>query len=296
MNPSPLRYPGGKYKIYNYIKQLIEENDCHTYIEPFCGGAAIALELLFDGVVKNVIINDYDYTIYCFWDSVLHKTDQLIDMILQTDVTLDEWYKQKNIRKDLENYSSLEIGFSTFFLNRTNRSGIIDKAGPIGGFSQKGNYLIDCRFNKERLVKQIRKIGEYRDSINVYNLETLEFIDKIILKSRKSFIFFDPPYYRKGPELYKNFYNHGDHVNLSEAILKKLRNRKWIVTYDNVDDIKNMYSKVDCIEFELRYSLQNKRSGSEVMFFSKNITRPEKENLKIINGEEIKYARKSTEN
>lgn len=289
MNPSPLRYPGGKYKMYEYVAQLIQENNCNTYIEPFCGGAAVALELLFDGVVKKIIINDYDYTIYCFWDSVLHRTDEFIKMVLQVEVSMEEWYKQKAIREDLDNYNSLEIGFSTFFLNRTNRSGIIDKAGPIGGFTQQGDYPINCRFNKERLVAQIKKIGEKRDSIKIYNLEALDFIDDVILKTRKAFIFFDPPYYGKGPWLYTNFYCHGDHVNLAHAILEKLKNRKWIVTYDNVNAIKSMYSKVNCVEFELKYSLQSKRSGSEVMLFSKQIRRPEQEQkyIKTIQSEEL---------
>ena len=289
MNPSPLRYPGGKYKMYEYVAQLIQENNCNTYIEPFCGGAAVALELLFDGVVKKIVIKDYDYTIYCFWDSVLHRTDEFIKMVLQVDVSMEEWYKQKAIREDLDSYNSLEIGFSTFFLNRTNRSGIIDKAGPIGGFSQQGDYLINCRFNKERLVAQIKKIGEKRDSIKVYNLEALDFINDVILKTRKAFIFFDPPYYGKGPGLYTNFYCHGDHANLAQAILEKLKNRKWIVTYDNVNAIKSMYSKVNSVEFELKYSLQSKRSGSEVMFFSKQIHRPEQEQkyIKTIQSEEL---------
>lgn len=289
MNPSPLRYPGGKYKMYEYVAQLILENNCNTYIEPFCGGAAVALGLLFDGVVNKIVINDYDYTIYCFWDSVLHRTDEFIKMVLQVDVSIEEWYKQKAIREDLNSYNSLEIGFSTFFLNRTNRSGIIDKAGPIGGFSQQGDYPINCRFNKERLVAQIKKIGQKRDSIKIYNLEALDFIDDVISKTRKSFIFFDPPYYGKGPGLYTNFYCHGDHANLAQAILEKLKNRKWIVTYDNVNSIKSMYSKVDSVEFELKYSLQSKRSGSEVMFFSKQIHRPkqEKKYIKTVQSEEL---------
>ena len=140
MNPSPLRYPGGKYKLYKYVSELVKENKCTTYIEPFCGGAAIALELLFEGIVKDVIINDYDYTIFCFWNSILHETDEFVQLILDTQITMDEWHKQKAVRNELDTHSSLEIGFSTFFLNRTNRSGIIDKAGPIGGLSQQGDY------------------------------------------------------------------------------------------------------------------------------------------------------------
>lgn len=277
MNPSPLRYPGGKYKLYKYVSELVKENKCTTYIEPFCGGAAIALELLFEGIVKDVIINDYDYTIFCFWNSILHETDEFVQLILDTQITMDEWHKQKAVRNELDTHSSLEIGFSTFFLNRTNRSGIIDKAGPIGGLSQQGDYPIDCRFNKVRLISQIQKIAEYKDHIMIYNMEALDFIEDIILKKRKNFVFFDPPYYGKGPGLYTNFYSHGDHANLANTILQRLKHRKWIVTYDNVNAIKAMYTKVPSIEFKLQYTLQRKRSSSEVMFFSKNLQRPTNE-------------------
>lgn len=277
MNPSPLRYPGGKYKLNKYVAELVRENNCSTYIEPFCGGAAVALELLFTNSVKRIVINDYDYSIYCFWYDVLYRTDDFIDMILQTEVSIEEWRRQKNVRENLKEHDTLEIGFSTFFLNRTNRSGIIDKAGPIGGMLQQGEYTIDCRYNSKRLIEQIRKIAEKREFIKLYNLEALDFIDEVILNTRKSFVFFDPPYYSKGPGLYTNFYTHGDHANLAQSILSKMKNRKWIVTYDNVNAIKNMYCKVESLEFALQYSLQTKREGSELMFFSKSIRHPRNE-------------------
>ena len=184
MIPSPLRYPGGKYKLYKYVAELVKANNCTTYIEPFCGGAAIALELLFEGVVKDVVINDYDYTIFCFWNSILHETKEFVQLILDTQITMGEWYKQKAIREEVDTHSTLEIGFSTFFLNRTNRSGIIDKAGPIGGYSQQGNYPIDCRFNKQHLISQIQKIAEFKDHILILNMEAINFIQEIILKKR----------------------------------------------------------------------------------------------------------------
>lgn len=289
MNPSPLRYPGGKYKLYPYVSRLVQENDCTTYIEPFCGGAAIALGLLFDRIVKKVIINDYDYTMYCFWNSILHKTDEFVRMIQNTDVTLEEWHKQKLIREHIEDYDSLQIGFSTFFLNRTNRSGIIDKSGPIGGLQQLGDYPIDCRFNKKRLIEQIEKIAVYSNQIEIHNMEALDFIEEVILKTRKSFIFFDPPYYGKGSGLYANFYMHGDHANLANAILEKLQNRCWIVTYDNVNQIKAMYAKMSGIEFRLQYTLQSKRLGSEVMFFAKKTRRPTHEDdlINVLHSEDV---------
>lgn len=277
MNPSPLRYPGGKYKLYKYVSETMKENSCTTYIEPFCGGSALSLELLYAGIAKKIIINDYDYSIYCFWYSILYYTDNFVKKIIEVNVDINEWHRQKKIRENIDTEDVLSIGFSTFFLNRTNRSGIIDKAGPIGGFQQNGNYKIDCRFNKKNLIDRILKIAERRYDILVYNMEALTFIDEVILKTRKSFTFFDPPYYNKGPGLYTNFYCHGDHENLAKYIQNKLKNRKWIVSYDNVHEVKNMYRGTTQFEFSLNYSLQTKKSGSEVMFLSKNIVRSKEE-------------------
>ena len=273
MNPSPLRYPGGKYKLHGYIAELVEKNNCSTYIEPFCGGAAIAFGLLFSNTVKKIIINDYDYTIYCFWDCVLNNCEELKKKIKDSPITIEEWKKQKAIRENIYDNEKIDIAFSTFFLNRVNRSGIIDKAGPIGGFGQTGNYLIDCRFNKDKLIKQIDEINSYRNHIKLYNLEALDFIDEVILNTRRSFVFFDPPYYRRGPELYSNSYCHGDHSNLAKEITTKMKSRKWIVTYDDSTEIKAMYPNTDGIVFKLQYTLQKKRLGSEVMFFSKQVRR-----------------------
>lgn len=276
MNPSPLRYPGGKHKLYNFVREVVEANGCKTYIEPFCGGAAVAIDLLINDDVNKAIINDYDYTVYCFWDSIINNTDEFIFMVNNCDVTIDEWYRQKKIREDWFNNNRLEVGFSTFFLNRTNRSGIIDKAGPIGGYKQNGNYKIDCRFNKTRLIERIKRIGELRDRLLIYNYEAVDFIDKIILDTRKSFTFFDPPYYNKGSELYTSFYSDGDHRDLSAHIINKMKKRKWIITYDNAEPIKSMYSArgIKYKEYLWNYFLQSKRKAQEVLFYSGNTVLP----------------------
>ncbi|QIC08419.1 DNA adenine methylase [Brevibacillus sp. 7WMA2] len=284
MNPSPLRYPGGKYKLYRFISRLVANNNCSTYVEPFAGGSALSFALLFNGVVKRIIINDYDYSIYCFWDSVLNRTDDFIRLIQNTPITIDEWHHQKLIRENVYDHEELNVGFSTFFLNRVNRSGIIDKAGPIGGLEQTGNYLIDCRFNKADLIKRILRISEYKDAIKIFNMDAMDFIESEITKTRNSFTFFDPPYYKKGRGLYTNFYNHGDHDNLAKTINNTMANRKWIVTYDTTSEIKQMYSKYDSITFNLSYTLQEKKNGSEYMFFSKKTNRLDNEHelIKII--------------
>lgn len=265
---TPLRYPGGKSKLYKYTKNLIESNNLNgcTYIEAFAGGCGLAISLLINEVVHKLILNDVDLSIYAFWYSVLNKKDELIEMINNTEVSLDEWHIQKALQTDKNNQDLIKLGFSTLFLNRTNISGII-KAGPIGGKSQDSKYLIDCRFNKKNIIEKINTIYNMRDKIEFYNLDAEEFIDTIIKKqSGNSFVFFDPPYYKKGPWLYENHYKHENHISLMNKI--STIETPWIVTYDNIQEIKDMYEKFDQIEFSLSYSARRNYQGSEVMIYS----------------------------
>lgn len=273
-NYSPLRYPGGKNKLANYAKKLIYAKKLNksTYIEPFCGGAAVALYLLIDGHVSDVIINDYDRSIYALWYSIKNYSEELCRMIENTEITIHEWHKQRDIQANKEKIDLLTLGFSTLFLNRTNRSGII-KAGVIGGLEQSGSYKLDCRFDKKQIIDKIRLIASYKDSITIYNLDAEKLIDKIIeTLDRKSFIFFDPPYYKKGQSLYTNYYKHEDHLSLANKI-KTIRYHSWIVTYDNVKEIKDMYKGFTNETYELNYSAQRKYKGSEVIIYSKTISR-----------------------
>lgn len=269
---SPLRYPGGKAKMYSQILDLLEKNNLFnkTYIEPFAGGCGLALLLLKNNKVNSLILNDIDRSIFAFWDSVLNRTEELCSLIKNTEITLAEREKQKEIQLKKDSVDVLELGFSTFFLNRVNHSGII-KGGPIGGLSQNGKYKLDCRFNKTNLIKQIREIATYRDKIKFYNLDVLDFIKNILSTvSKDSFVFLDPPYYKKGPGLYVNFYKHQNHEELAKVIESNLK-QNWIVTYDNVEPIKQMYKSFNQKEFDITYTLQVKGKGKEVMIFSNSL-------------------------
>ena len=223
MNYSPLRYPGGKSKIAPFIKLLMENSpiDYHTYIEPFAGGAGVALTLLLEDVVDRIVINDYDKAIYSFWRAVKENTNALIRLVRETPLTIAEWKKQKQTYLNSTKYS-IELGFAAFYLNRTNRSGIL-KAGPIGGLDQSGNYLIDARFNREVLIDKIAQIAKRKKDISVYNQEIRSFITNILPRNQKgAVVYFDPPYYKKGKELYKNFFDDKDHEEIRNSILSKL--------------------------------------------------------------------------
>lgn len=268
MNYSPLRYPGGKTKMLPIIKSMIEKsNHSGTYVEPFAGGAGVALGLLFDGCVDSIVINDFDKSIYSIWRAILTESEKLIQLIKNTPISIDEWRRQKSIYLNKNKKYSLELGFAALYLNRTNRSGIL-KAGPIGGFNQNGSYLIDARFKKNELIRKIEKIASYRNKIKLYNYEISTFIKNIIPKYENSVIYFDPPYFKKGKDLYKNFFTKKDHERLCKQI-RSLSN-DWIVSYDNEDYIKSLYSDYESKEYKIHHSAANNGTWVEVMFVSDN--------------------------
>jgi len=270
---SPLRYPGGKNKLSKFIASICKENniDGH-YVEPYAGGASIALHLLFNGHVGEVTINDYDKAIYAFWYSVLKDTEKFCRKIRNTEVSIKSWRKQKKIQNNKDNEKNLlKLGFSTFFLNRTNYSGIVD-GGMIGGALQSGEYKIYCRFNKEELIDRIRFIAIHRKHIHLENLDALDLVRKI-KKNKNTVFYFDPPYYLKGPSLYMDHYEHSDHKSVS-AKIRKIKNARWIVSYDNTPEIKKMYASCFKKEFTFFHTAYKARVGKEVLFFSDNIVVP----------------------
>jgi DNA adenine methylase len=276
-NNSPLRYPGGKNCLTEFLTDIALVNNLTngTYVELFAGGAGAALNLLFNGVYRNIHINDYDTHIYAMWYSILNHTDDFIKKIQETEITINEWYKQKKIFDNSDSYDIVSIGFSAFFLNRTNRSGIIFKAGPIGGFDQTGNYLIDVRFNKKNLIQRIVKIAENRDFITLTNHDALELIfnlDEYYPEKDKLFLYLDPPYYKKGKLLYMNNYSHENHFQLQQAVNMNMSNHNWIISYDNVQEIRDIYLGYRMSSFDLKYSLQSKKFGKELLIFSNDIS------------------------
>ncbi|MDL4842792.1 DNA adenine methylase [Aquibacillus rhizosphaerae] len=280
---SPLRYPGGKTQMKKFVVDILKENTIHeNYVEPFAGGSGVALFLLFNNYVNRIYINDLDPCIYSFWNSVLNQTTEFIKLIEETPVTLKEWHYQRTIQKNPDRFTELEIGFATFFLNRTNVSGIIT-GGPLGGKNQQSNYKIDCRFNKVNLIKKIKRIASFKEMIELTNHDAEDFISNEICKlnPENTLIFFDPPYYKQGKNLYSNFYDHDDHVSLSEKI-KSLTDYFWITTYDSSEEIEKIYSGISQKEYSLNYSANNIRKATELLFYSDRIALPDSENIYYI--------------
>ena len=279
---SPLRYPGGKGKLAKFMKYMIDQlgHGGGTYIEPFAGGAGIAIELLQRNVVSKIVINDYDKGIWSFWKAILTETNRFVEAIRTVPLTIEEWSKQRNICLNQKHKYSFELGFATFYMNRTNRSGII-KGGIIGGQEQSGRWKMNARFNREDLAKRIQEIAARKDDIKLYNKDVKSFIIKYVpLYEDNALIYFDPPYFNKGKQLYMNFFGFQDHKRI-ESIIRENVNCDWIITYDVAPEIESIYTAYSMSLYDLNYSVSKKCKASELMIFKDGIGIPSEESLQL---------------
>ncbi len=280
---SPLRYPGGKAVLSGFLGDVLTVNGLQdgVYVEPYAGGAGAALNLLFGEHVQRIILNDADPCVYAFWNTILHRKDDLIRRLQETPVTIDEWKRQREIYRHQTGHSRIKVALASFYLNRCNRSGIMVNGGPIGGFEQTGKWKLDARYNKDELVRRIEKIHLYRDRIDVHNMDAIDFLKTVVGRSDElddMLVYLDPPYYVKGSQLYLNHYGHEDHAQLADFITRQTGFR-WLMTYDNVPEIRHLYQDCCCIPFHLSYSAHSRKKGSELLIYGTKLTAPYKPSL-----------------
>lgn len=274
---TPLRYPGGKARFAPFIAEVMQLNRLTGghYLEPYAGGAGVALELLFHGHASHVHINDLDPAVNAFWVAVTQHSEGMLRLLHDTPVNMDQWHHWRGVMLGQVDANPVEQGFATLFVNRTNRSGIL-KAGVIGGKAQAGKYKLDARFNKEALATRIARIADNAASISVYCEDACALLNRCNeFLPAKSLIYLDPPYYVKGRGLYRNFYDHWDHLAIAKVLKPKKFNRAWVVSYDNAPEIRDMYRGKEELIYGLSYSAQERYLGDEVMFFKAGMKVPD---------------------
>jgi DNA adenine methylase len=268
---SPLRYPGGKGALYSRLRRLIRESELSgcTYVEPYAGGAGAGLGLLVTGQVERVVINDLDPAIHAFWSALVADPEGLAAKIEAAELSVPEWRAQREIYLDKESSDLAARGFATFYLNRTNHSGVLN-AGPIGGLEQTGTYKIDARFNRSELIERIRVLGLYTDKIEASALDGVELIKKYS-RRKNVFIYADPPYFEKAGSLYLNAFSAENHERLAVA-LNRIAERNWLLTYDDVPRVHDLYAQRRRRNFELNYSAHRVTEATEIAVLSDGVT------------------------
>lgn len=276
---TPIRYPGGKSKIYPIVDAILEENDLTgcSYAEAYCGGAGLAMKLLLKGRVSRVVLNDVDPAVYSMWDAIVNHPDEMCSLIADVPLSVDEWRSRREVLLSSDE-PSVELGKAAFYLNRTNRSGIL-RGGPIGGTSQSGKYGIGARFTRDSLIKKVRAISDRADDIELFNMDACDFIDTELVGRDGVFANFDPPYVEKGPGLYKNSYTREDHVAVAEKISGCVF--PWIVTYDYTQFIGDLYSDFDEYLIDVGYSAAESRIGKEILITGPKVSVPKVLGLRV---------------
>jgi DNA adenine methylase len=281
---TPLRYPGGKQKIAAFVVELLRENDLIDghYVEPYAGGAGVAIDLLINNVVSCVHLNDASRSIYAFWKSVLVHTEELCRKISRASLTISQWKQQREILRNPSDYSMIDLGFSTLYLNRCNRSGVLT-GGVIGGLDQTGAWKMDARFSRNELIRRIETIAAQKNRIRLRNWDAEKFLCSYVSKlPQETFVYCDPPYFEKSSRLYLNVYNPDDHRRLSQTIQKNIHH-KWMVSYDDSPIIRQHYSGRRRFVYGLQYSASTVYRGREVLFFSDKTKIPKASSLPFIN-------------
>lgn len=275
---SPLRYPGGKAALTGFLANVIELNGLTgcSYYEPYAGGAGAALNLLKNKTVSEIYLNDADRRVYSFWRSVLNLSERFVDRIQTIPLNIEEWHRQHEICRNPQKHSQFDVGFSAFYMNRCNRSGVLTGSGPIGGFTQAGKWRMDVRFHRAELAERILQLARSKDVIHVSNFDAIEFLKANLPRGRgrdRTFVYLDPPYVIKGQRLYMNAYNASDHVALSRY-MDKQNALHWLMSYDDSNLVRLLYKSHKIFHLPIRYTLQEKRSASELIIAPRGLAVP----------------------
>lgn len=270
---SPLRYPGGKSALYAPLRELIRANGLTggTYVEPYAGGAGAGIALLLTGQVQSLVINDLDPCVYAFWRGAVDHPGEFASRTAKAKLTVAEWKKQKRIYTQADREDYLNLGFAFFYLNRTNRSGVLN-GGPIGGLDQTGPYKIDARYNRAGLLERLRLLALYREHITVLNEDGVRVIGRYA-RRKKTIIYADPPYFNKAGTLYMNSFAERDHAALAK-VLNGTADRRWVLTYDDVPEVEQFYPDRRQQSISLSYSARRVIKAREIIIYSDGLTLP----------------------
>ncbi|MHC1760569.1 MAG: DNA adenine methylase [Negativicutes bacterium] len=280
---SPLRYPGSKAALVDYVVDVIAHNHLtvNHFVEPYAGSSIVSLQLLKNNCIGSATILEKDILVYAFWESVFSHTNEILTRLDTLPITIDTWkaflpYRQA---QTLNEYPIVDMGLAGLFYNRTNFSGIL-KANPLGGINQSSTYKIDCRFNRQKIMTLIADIAAYRNQVTVLYGDAMDFLIhgyELVLHNNH-FLYIDPPYYEKGRSLYRHWYTHEEHMKLARFLTHC--NTPWLASYDNHEAIRMAYHQNNLGERYFDYTISKYRKTPELLISNQEIP-PDAEHLQL---------------
>lgn len=253
---SPLRYPGGKSKLIDYVYSQLNLSKTKLFVEPFAGGASVGLSLLNANIIDKLIINDLDYGIYSLFETIKHDPETLLNKINTYQPTHEDYFKaQENITSGYKNLDCFTSAWSLLLVNRLAYSGIYN-ANPLGGKNGSLEELLK-RWNPSTLTKRIGSISKMSNKIIVKNMDACELIEEMYWIDNAT-LFVDPPYFEKGKYLYNHHYNKSEHIKLNvllDSLYQGCPGADLILTYDHHEYIKKLYTHPEVKIIKRAYSI-----------------------------------------
>jgi DNA adenine methylase len=247
---SPLRYPGGKSKVTDLLLPFIPL-DIREFREPFIGGGSVflAVKNLFQNRIERYWINDINVDLYLFWKYAQNNIDNLASAVIKVRENYQDGKELYNYLKNQDNINSeFDIAVRFFIMNRITFSGIMDS----GGYSQQA-------FEKRFTESSIERLKSVSNCLSQVNITCADYEDLLMQDGKEVFLFLDPPYFKavksklyglKG-DLHTSF----DHQRFADN-LQKCQHR-WLLTYDDCPEVRELFSFADISEFEVQYGMNN---------------------------------------
>lgn len=247
MIKSPLRYPGGKSKAIDSISKLIPE--FKEFREPFVGGGSVFVYLKQKFPSRTFWINDIYKNLYHFWNECKENPNKLIESILEFRSTYSDGKElHRFLLNNIDSFDNIKKAAAFFIFNRITFSGTTES----GGFS---NAAFHKRFT-ESSIERVKALSKILLNTKISNLD---YEEVILAHGNDVFVFLDPPYYSatksalygKNGSLHKMF-NHERFAN----VMKQSKHR-WLITYDDSEFIRNLFSFAYIKTWDLTYGMRN---------------------------------------